>query len=223
MFPSHDPTEIGQLLKSDQLTPDLAQKLRTQRGQVFKGSIDAGKDARQINVAQWTGRIKGQIEGSYNPITGDWEGVNVNSPISRNQLRGITKAYEKDLQAHLNRVALTIDPTLPESEKIKQMNEAARAFYQEQVVDPNGKYYLGGLLDAERAKVIDSSSPEHANIRNAANQFNAASSVAPPTKITPGRTDYSDRWNPGMGITAEIKDEYERGDRLYSPAEAVGS
>lgn len=214
--------EIGQLLKSDQLTPDLAQKLRTQRGQVFKGSIDAGKDARQINVAQWTGRIKGQIEGSYNPITGDWEGVNVNSPISRNQLRGITKAYEKDLQAHLNRVALTIDPTLPESEKINQMNEAARSFYQEQVVDPNGKYYLGGLLDAERAKVIDSSSPEHANIRNAANQFNAASSVAPPAKITAGRTDYSDRWNPGMGITAEIKDEYERGDRLYSPAEAVG-
>lgn len=215
-------SQIGQLLRDDQLTPDLAQKLRTQRGQVFKDSIDAGKDARQINVAQWTGRIRGQIEGSYNPVTGDWEGVNVNSPITRNQLRGITKAYEKDLQAHLNRVALTIDPTLPESEKVKQMNEAAKSFYQEQVIDPNGKYYLGGLLDAERAKVIDDSSPEHANIRNAANQFNAAGSVAPPAKITPGRTDYSDRWNPGMGITPEIKDEYERGDRLYSPAEAVG-
>lgn len=211
-------SEIQAGLQNDTLTPSLARQLRTQRREVFKEGLESAKNSQQISTSLYTARLKNTVGGEYNINTGEWTGVKQNLPVSTNQLRAITKSYQKDLQTDLNNFALTLPLDMDIAEKNERMSKRAQAFYKEQVEEPTGKYYLGGLLVDPEA--VTSGTQAFENVRNAANQF-GGSTIYAPTALPSGNIDYSDRWNPGQGVSQEIKNTYKPGDRLYDISQII--
>lgn len=210
---------ISQEVAAGTLNPEQATTLRSQRNTAFKASLTSSASATTVqsrsfasNIALATGTVVDSASGEFKI------GALSQPAINPMDLKTINKAFEKALRADLDRYALTLDPNMDPSELNDAMEKRAAAFQKAQLESPNGRFYLGGLFVEDKAAVRTPGTPEYERVRQAARNFNNLT-LTKPAALPSGATNYSNKWNPGQGVSLQIKQNYKPGDRLLDPRE----
>lgn len=211
---------ISQEVQAGGLTPEQAASLRSQRTTVFKAPLSSAAATVTIQNRDFASEIALRTGTTVDSASGEFKIGSKPSPINPMDLKTINKAYEKALKADLDKFALTLDPSLSPTELNQQMEDRARLFRKEQVENPNGRFYLGGLFTEDPTAIRTANTPEYERVRQAARQF-SNTSLAQPSVMQNGAVDYSNKWNPGQGLSQQIRQAYKPGDRLLDPKEAL--
>lgn len=216
-------TQLQELVKNGTLMPEQAMQLRTQRTSLYNKPLQSSTATVTIFSRDFKGNLALATGSTVDQASGDFKiSATSQPPINGDNMKTISKAYEKALKADLDAYALTLDPSLSPSELNELMEKRAQAFYKKNVENANGRFYLGGLFVEPNSKVTDPNTLEYQRVRQAGYEFNQVSLGNVPTAPTGGK-DYSGRWNPGQGVSQDIKQAYKPGDRLLSQNEAMAA
>ena len=211
---------ISQQVASGELTPEQAASLRSQRTTVFKAPLSSATATVTIQNRDFASEIALRTGTTVDSASGEFKIGSKPSPINAMDLKTINKAYEKALKADLDKFAMTLDPSLSPTELNDKMEARAKQFRKEQVENPNGRFHLGGLFTEDPNAIRTANTPEYERVRQAARQF-SNTSLAKPSVMQNGANDYSNKWNPGQGLSQQIRQAYKPGDRLLDPKEAL--
>ena len=202
--------EILALQNSGAITRAQGSAARKLRDTVFKTKLGAASEITKSSVTLFNNSLNINTGLKLDPSLGIIVGVGKDSPLTADQARYVNREYTNKLKQYLKEEALKLGPDVTDADARSILAEKAAQFYDRETQKPSGEFYLGGLFTA--GSKIDPNSPEFQKVKNAAKLLGVATRPVP---LGQGQNDWSSTYQPGVGITPQMKANYKPGDKIF--------